>query len=592
MSPRRKRTAICGVALLAAVLVPVGRAQAAPSPAAVTVGVQGAASSTASFTGGPITGNADAAGTFEPPIACVAPTCESVPITVEAPATLPSHSITLSVAVSFDAGAANNPGDLAGMDIYLADTSGNLIAANLLGLSPETVSAAGLDAGEYIFEITGAQATVQQSYSAAVTAVVPTSGSLPPASTGAPVEVGGFGNEPLLAAAPDGTLYISALQHLYRSVDGGMSWREVSTTPIYARRANVASDSSISVAPDGRLYFTFDYPYAGITATCTSVDRAQTFQCDPATFPGGTDRMWVAAANDSTAYETTNEGLLQTLLFTSHDQGTTWVPTGTESEYLQPQTGPLLPLADGTVLQPLNEGVVGVYAWTPNALVQGGPEFRRSPLLRATSVSLIASTPDHTVYLASEAPSANGGKEVMVAATRDEGRTWRSLPPIPQTLAGTAVFSAVAAGSNGHVGVLYYYTTASFPDASAVPPGTQWSVLWSETFDAHAEHPTWTTIDLGASGHSGPICESLGCPGDARFAGDFISAVIDGTDTPRVTWMTENPLCGGGCTSIDYETIPEVDDPGAPPAAASRASASAHRSASAPPRVYLPIRSS
>src|SRR2546421_6553000 len=43
--------------------------------------------------------------------------------------------------------------------------------------------------------------------------------TLTPAPT--PVTVGVHGNEPLLAAAPDGTLYISALQHIYSSTDSG-----------------------------------------------------------------------------------------------------------------------------------------------------------------------------------------------------------------------------------------------------------------------------------------------------------------------------------------------------------------------------------
>src|SRR5947209_7512550 len=88
-----------------------------------------------------------------------------------------------------------------------------------------------------------------------------------PAPTAAPtpVTVGVNGNEPLLAAAPDGTLYISALQHIYSSTDSGKTWTEL-LGPIYASSINLNSDSSISVDPGNRLYFTFDYPYAGTTA--------------------------------------------------------------------------------------------------------------------------------------------------------------------------------------------------------------------------------------------------------------------------------------------------------------------------------------
>ena len=115
-----------------------------------------------------------------------------------------------------------------------------------------------------------------------------------PAYASSPVTVGIHGNEPLITRAPDGTLYISALQHLYRSTDSGASWTEL-LGPIYASTLNLNSDSSISVDPLNRLYFTFDYPYAGTTAVCTSDDRGTTWACNPAVVPGGTDRMWILA---------------------------------------------------------------------------------------------------------------------------------------------------------------------------------------------------------------------------------------------------------------------------------------------------------
>src|SRR5437868_9336833 len=67
-----------------------------------------------------------------------------------------------------------------------------------------------------------------------------------------PVTVGVHGNEPLIAAAPDGTLYISALQHIYSSTDSGATWTEL-LGPIYASSINLNSDSSISVDPGNRL---------------------------------------------------------------------------------------------------------------------------------------------------------------------------------------------------------------------------------------------------------------------------------------------------------------------------------------------------
>src|SRR6476619_3042307 len=138
----------------------------------------------------------------------------------------------------------------------------------------------------------------------------------------APVTVGTKGNEPLLAVAPDGTLYISALHHIYRSLDSGATWTEL-LGPIYASSLNLNSDSSLSVDPGNRLYFTFDYPYAGTTAVCTSDDKGTSWSCNPAVVPGGTDRMWVVAPQNDAAYEVTNQGLYETSFLSSADRGTT-----------------------------------------------------------------------------------------------------------------------------------------------------------------------------------------------------------------------------------------------------------------------------
>src|SRR6202008_283303 len=77
------------------------------------------------------------------------------------------------------------------------------------------------------------------------------------ANASGPVTVGTVGNEPIVTAAPDGTLYISALQHFYRSTDGGATWTNLAG-PIEAQ-VNLNTDSSISVDPSNRVYFTFDY---------------------------------------------------------------------------------------------------------------------------------------------------------------------------------------------------------------------------------------------------------------------------------------------------------------------------------------------
>jgi len=362
-----------------------------------------------------------------------------------------------------------------------------------------------------------------------------------------PVTVGAVGNEPLIAIAPDGTLYISALQHLYRSTDAGASWTSV-VGPLEAQ-VNLNTDSSISVAPNNRLYFTFDYPYAGTTAVCTTDDRGNTWSCNPAVVPGGTDRMWVVAPSNSAAYEVTNEGLYETAFLMSTDGGTTWIPKAIGSGVLEPQSGPLLQSRCSTkVVQPIkifgtlpsDVPELKLYVYDPATTGAILSDVRPTGLSMPLALPGGAFSLDGVLYVSSEEANAAGGRQVVVARSPDEGVTWVKLPPIPATTTGTATFSWVAAGAPGHVGVLYYYTTDNGD------PGTlntaNWSAVWAESYDADSATPTWTVTTVENSVHTGGICIAADCMGAGRFSGDFISAIIDSTGAAHLTWMNDSGL--------------------------------------------------
>jgi len=358
--------------------------------------------------------------------------------------------------------------------------------------------------------------------------------SAPPRKAPVVRKVGSAGNEPLITRAPDGTLYVSALQHLYVSTDNGTTWSPV-TTPLYASTLNLASDSSIAVDPGNRLYFTFDWPYAGGTAVCTSDDRGKTWACQPEALAGGTDRMWVVAPTTSTAYLVTNEGLEKTVLFTSTDRGATWVPAGTNGTTIAPQDGALLKdPKSSAVVQTVNASGVSVYVWTPGATT---PAYRSTGLPTANALPSAAFTSDGTLYVASESPTDDGGRQVSIVRTRDLGVTWTELPPVTGTAAGTATFSAIAAGRPGDVGVLFY-STEDEGDPTALST-SRWSVKWARSRNATSAHPTWTVTTLAKDVHKGLICAAAACTGGGRFAGDFIAASIDGTGTARVVWMND-----------------------------------------------------
>jgi hypothetical protein len=374
------------------------------------------------------------------------------------------------------------------------------------------------------------------------------------------VTVGADGNEPLIAAAPDGTLYISALQHVYESNDSGATWTELAV-PIFAGTINLNSDSSISVDPGNRLYFTFDYPYAGTTAVCTTDDRGVTWNCNPAVVPGGTDRMWTLAPTITDDYETTNEGLYETAFLHSADRGSTWTPTSIGAGLFEPQTGPLLQVpGSSNVLQitkifgtlPQETPELKLYVYSPESTGSIIAAVRSTGLPIPLALPSAALGQDNQLWVASEQPNPAGGLSVVLAHSADQGVTWSKLPPIPNTLNGTATFTWVAAGSAGHVGVIYYYTPDNSGDPSTMA-NSVWSAVWAETFNANDPVPTWNVRTVEANVHTGAICAAAGCSGDNRFAGDFINAIIDSHDNAHLTWMVED--MSTQATSIHYEQV-------------------------------------
>jgi len=380
-----------------------------------------------------------------------------------------------------------------------------------------------------------------------------------PANAGSPVTVGIHGNEPLITKAPDGTLYISALQHLYRSTDSGASWTEL-LGPIYASTLNLNSDSSISVDPGNRLYFTFDYPYAGTTAVCTSDDRGTTWTCNPAVVPGGTDRMWILAPSTTAAYEVTNQGLYETAFLQSSDRGATWTPTELGAGLLEPQSGPLLQQSGssdvlqiikiyGTLPQEVPE--LKVYVYHPGSTGTIISDIRSTGLPLPLALPSASFGTDGQLWVSSEEANPAGGRQVVLARSTNTGVTWSKLAPIPGTTSGTAIFSWVAAGGPHHVGVLYYYTSDN-GDPGALTNST-WSTMWAESFNADSPVPTWTVTNVESTIHKGAICIAADCSGSNRFAGDFISAIIDPNEVAHLTWMKQEG--GTGAISIRYEQI-------------------------------------
>ena len=158
---------------------------------------------------------------------------------------------------------------------------------------------------------------------------------------------------------------------------------------------------------------------------------------------------------------------------------------------------------------------------------------------------------DGVLYVSTEEYNASFGRQVVVAQSSDEGVTWRRLPPIPATTTGTATFSWITAGAPGHIGVIYYYSTDS--GDPGIMTTSKWSAVWAESFNADGPTPTWTVTTVEDLVRTGAICIAAGCSGSNRFAGDFISAIIDQTGTAHLTWMRHDGGESPVVTSIRYQ---------------------------------------
>ena len=353
--------------------------------------------------------------------------------------------------------------------------------------------------------------------------------------------VGSAGYEPIIVEAPDGTLYDASLTHLSRSVDGGKHWQPLAGPSI--AQAVVASDSTLSVDPSGRVYFAFDYPYLGPLAVCTSEDRGTTWSCDDAAFPGGTDRQWLASPTTDNALITFTDGLYANTFGTTKDGGKTWLPAGAYP--VGAAGGPLLRTKQGGWLEPLaapdSNGHIQLLSFSGDGSSPAA-SVMSTTVPAGSAVPNLAMTSDGTLYLATQIPSQAGGTEVVVGRSTDNGATWTLLPPLPETVSGTANYAWTAANKRGEVGVLYYYSRTS-GTPSAMPTTASWSIVWAETKDADTATPHWDTTTLEADLHNGSLCSGVGatCQNDDRYSGDFITGFIDRSDTAHVTWVRDAP---------------------------------------------------
>lgn len=359
---------------------------------------------------------------------------------------------------------------------------------------------------------------------------------LPARAWDAPVLVTKHQNEPLLAVDPQGALYVSPTSVLLRSHDGGRTWTDV--TPPDAL-PTLASDTSLSVAPDGTLWWTRLWGYLGGTLACASRDQAATWTCNNLALPGVTDRMWVLGVSAEEAYLQTNEGAEQNVWTRTADGGATWTPFALAGTASTTRNGNMArDAATGAVWQ-----VMSLPEGLALARVDGPPGLRApAPVPVPASYALPSlAAAEGALWVAGE---ADGAGHVVMGRSLDGGRSWDALP-FPTT-AKAVSFTAVAAAPGGVVAVAYYGSDQ--PGAAAENAGA-WSLRVARSDDALAPHPTWVESVVVPGVRQGAVCIGFGCDTSsgegARFSGDLIGAAIDAQGNVHVAYVQDDPDATG-----------------------------------------------
>lgn len=371
-----------------------------------------------------------------------------------------------------------------------------------------------------------------------------------------PVTVGSDNvNEPLIQTDRDGTVYFSPTRKLYRSLDGGATWDEVSPTlPEALPWTGGGTDTSVDVAPDGTVWWTRFWGYVGPTLGCTSADRGGTWTCDNLALPGPTDRMWILGLSRTDGYLATTQAFSAFQWATTDDGSGSYDPHAVHQAF----------------------GFLGnmVHDEVHDAIWQTAIRGGRMHLLRIDDAQDLRisrfedtgvphtfgltalSEADGTLWLAGEPRKPDGSRSVIAARSTDRGASWEWLPV--SMAPASATFATVAAGPDGRAAVAYYGSdTPGPPNAN----GGTWSVYVAETWDADAAHPTWVETRLVDRVHEGSICAGVACAqegGDpaARYAGDFMGVWVDAWGHVHVGYVEDER---GSARNADYVRQVPVD---------------------------------
>jgi hypothetical protein len=537
-------------AVLASYAMPSGRVAAAPSPSSLTVTAGGAV---ASFSGGPITGSADGSGNAAPPPACAAPACESIPLTVKAPAGLPAKQIWVTVTVYFNA-PATNPLGLTGLDAYLLDSSGNLVDGDTLGSAPSVAVGGQLDPGSYTVEISGEAGAAAETYTGTVLASIgpppePSAHQLPtplrfsPAALVSPTILGGepqISFERPVAGAQPGldpqrgfvdwpVSSRTNIGTLWRTLNGGDSYRQIVDPSCSVRQVpncntGGGGDTVNRVNNyDGTLLFG-DQESLAAEALASSTDHGDTFPATrqfAVTAAGtGVDRQWISSVDAPNVMGGPVDAFALDGVFSYHIPGGGEYVSGIDTSGLvHPAVAPVIPLVSqsgpsrvdvqpgshgrGYFYQSYRDSVGFRVAVAPLSQYQSPagyvlqtvttdqPQvFPWIALDTQGNLYAVWVSTDGNLYL-SDSLIDDPANDPTARPAGVPGTKWSSKVRINPPALGSTVFPEIVAGDPGRIAITYMATgTGGYTGVSDGAPATaQWDSYVSLSTDALSSAP-------------------------------------------------------------------------------------------------------
>lgn len=440
-----------------------------------------------------------------------------------------------------------------GVDIRHVDAEGNAGAPVPVGATVTlTASAPGYASREHTFAVERAvritipltrlpsSTTVTAAPTPTIAPTTPPNATPPPVGPQRrwlpPVQVTDAGNEPHIVVAPSGTIFYAPtaglVDGLMRSRDGGRTWETVEPTVAEGLPA-LASDTSVSVAPDGSVWYARYWAYPGTTIGCTSSDEGASWTCDNLAIPPVTDRMWIVGLDAQTGYLQTNVGLYANTYATTTTGSLKYVPYGVSSLVVNVRNGNMVyDEVSGGVFQVMHSGTLRLLRVDAGA----GIVSARDTGIPAPYALPWLSVRDGVFWTAGEAEGGDGSRRLLLARSTDTGTHWDTFSI--ESEARSVTFAFAAAGPDGRVAAVYYGSDRGGPSTEN---GGTWSLYVVESDNALDAAPVWTETKLVEEVHVGNVCVGLNCEDsggdpDARFSGDLIGCWIDADGNVHIAY--------------------------------------------------------